>query len=249
MADAHPADRVPTRLWWDVDGIPQRLGDPSADDLWRRIAALDGHHHSYVSVLHGEARLDVVGSTAALMVFESDTARDHRSLWHLLASPDAGLADSGVVVRAGGMDGHFSRSATTSQAAAVRAGQHFLATGARDPGLTWRGDRAVADMRHPVLHDDPPLPTRLGAAPRPSDDSPPGPPTTPARAGRGVGYWVLAVLCAVVGTALVFVLYDRGVLPIAGPFVLVALMPLLWPLFERGQRVKAEREARKRGQG
>jgi glycerol uptake facilitator-like aquaporin len=65
--------------------------------------------------------------------------------------------------------------------------------------------------------------------------------------GRGARYWVLAVLGAVVGTAVVVVLYDRGVLPITGPFVLLALMPLLWPLFERGQRAKAEREARRRG--
>ena len=62
---------------------------------------------------------------------------------------------------------------------------------------------------------------------------------------RGAGYWVVAVLVAVVGTALVVWLYDRGTLPLAGPFVLAALLPLLWPLFERGQRKQAERRARK----
>jgi hypothetical protein len=246
VTDRETAEPDTTHLWWDSDGTPQRLDDPSADDLWRRIAALDGHHHSYVSLLRGDARLDVAGSASALMVFQSESAHDHRSVWHHLTSADAALPDGDVVVRAGGLDGHFPRSTTTSREEAVRAGRHFLATGARDPGLTWRGDRGVADMRHPVLHGDPPQATRMAPEPPPAGLAEPGRSVPSTRVGRGARYWVLAVLCAVVGTALVVVLYDRGVLPIAGPFVLLALMPLLWPLFERGQRVKAEREARKR---
>lgn len=62
---------------------------------------------------------------------------------------------------------------------------------------------------------------------------------------RGAAYWVFAVTIGIVGTALVVWLYDRGSLPMAGPFVLLTLLPLLWPLFERGQRKKAERRARK----
>jgi len=70
--------------------------------------------------------------------------------------------------------------------------------------------------------------------------------TSSGRAGgRGAGYWLFAILFAVGGTALVVWLYDRGTLGLAGPFVLLALLPLLWPLVERGQRKKAEREARK----
>lgn len=76
-----------------------------------------------------------------------------------------------------------------------------------------------------------------------SDHTPPEP---SARTSRGAAYWVGAVVVAVAGTALVVWLYDRGTLPLAGPFVLLALVPLLWPLHERGQRKRAEREARRR---
>ena len=68
------------------------------------------------------------------------------------------------------------------------------------------------------------------------------PPTTEPQGARS---WLLAVLVAVVGTVVVVVLYDRGVLPIAGPFVLLALLPLLLPLQRRGRRRRAERRARR----
>jgi hypothetical protein len=57
--------------------------------------------------------------------------------------------------------------------------------------------------------------------------------------------WLPAGLVSVVGVAVVVVLYAGDVLPIAGPFVLFALLPLLIPLQERGQRARAEREARR----
>ncbi|QBR92689.1 hypothetical protein [Nocardioides euryhalodurans] len=71
----------------------------------------------------------------------------------------------------------------------------------------------------------------------------PAPTTDP----RGARTWLPAVLVAVVGTVVVVVLYDRGVLPIAGPFVLLALLPLLIPLQRRGQRRLTERRADEQG--
>lgn len=71
------------------------------------------------------------------------------------------------------------------------------------------------------------------------------PPPEPTR--RGWAQWLGAVLLSAAGLALVVVLYDRGVLPLAGPFALVALLPLLWPLMERGQRAREAREARRAG--
>ena len=58
-----------------------------------------------------------------------------------------------------------------------------------------------------------------------------------------VRYTLLAVLFAVVGTGLVVALYDYGFLPIAGPFVLIFLLPLLLPLQRSGLRRRAGRLA------
>lgn len=58
-----------------------------------------------------------------------------------------------------------------------------------------------------------------------------------------VRYLLLSLLFAVIGIGLVVALYDRGVLPIAGPFVVLALAPLLLPLRRRGQRARARRLA------
>src|SRR4051794_38663915 len=56
-------------------------------------------------------------------------------------------------------------------------------------------------------------------------------------------YLLLAVLFAVVGIGLVTALYDKGILPIAGPFVVIFLLPLLIPLRNRGLRSRARRLA------
>lgn len=58
---------------------------------------------------------------------------------------------------------------------------------------------------------------------------------------RPVRYALLAVLFAVVGVGLVVAFYDKGFLPIAGPFVVLALLPLLIPLRSRGLRNRARR--------
>lgn len=60
-----------------------------------------------------------------------------------------------------------------------------------------------------------------------------------------VRYTVLAVLFAVIGIGLVTVLYDRAFLPVAGPFVLVVLLPLLLPLRRRGLRSRVRRLGRR----
>lgn len=59
-----------------------------------------------------------------------------------------------------------------------------------------------------------------------------------------IRYTVLAVLFAVVGIGLVTVLYDKGFLPIAGPFVVLFLLPLLLPLRRRGLRSRVRRLGR-----
>lgn len=56
-----------------------------------------------------------------------------------------------------------------------------------------------------------------------------------------VRYTLLALLFAVVGTGLVVALYSRGVLPIAGPFVVIFLLPLLLLLRNRGLRSRSRR--------
>ena len=58
-----------------------------------------------------------------------------------------------------------------------------------------------------------------------------------------IRYTLLAVLFAVVGIGLVVALYDKGILPIAGPFVLLFLLPLLIPLRNRGLRNRSRRLA------
>jgi hypothetical protein len=56
-----------------------------------------------------------------------------------------------------------------------------------------------------------------------------------------VRYTLLAVLFAVVGIGLVTVLYDKGFLPIAGPLVVICLLPLLRPLRSYGLRSRSRR--------
>src|SRR4051795_546289 len=58
-----------------------------------------------------------------------------------------------------------------------------------------------------------------------------------------VRYLVLAVLFAVAGIGLVTALYEKGILPIAGPFVVIFLLPLLIPLRARGLRNRPRRLA------
>jgi hypothetical protein len=56
-----------------------------------------------------------------------------------------------------------------------------------------------------------------------------------------VRYTLLALLFAIVGTGLVVALYSRGALPIAGPFVVIFLLPLLLLLRARGLRSRTRR--------
>jgi hypothetical protein len=58
---------------------------------------------------------------------------------------------------------------------------------------------------------------------------------------RPVRYALLATLFAVVGIGLVTSLYARGVLPIAGPFALLFLLPILLPLQRRMLRRRQDR--------
>ena len=54
-------------------------------------------------------------------------------------------------------------------------------------------------------------------------------------------YTLSAGLFAVVGIGLVVALYDKGLLPIAGPFVVLFLLPILVPLRNRGLRNRTRR--------
>lgn len=56
-----------------------------------------------------------------------------------------------------------------------------------------------------------------------------------------IRYTLLAGLFAVIGIGLVVALYDKGVLPIAGPFVVLFLLPILVPLRNRGLRNRTRR--------
>jgi hypothetical protein len=71
----------------------------------------------------------------------------------------------------------------------------------------------------------------------------PGRGAGPAPWPRPVRYTLLALLFAVIGIGLVTVLYDKGILPIAGPFALIFLLPVLLPLQRRGIRKRRERLA------
>jgi hypothetical protein len=56
-----------------------------------------------------------------------------------------------------------------------------------------------------------------------------------------IRYTLLAVLFAVIGIGVVVALYDKGFLPIAGPFVVLFLLPILIPLRRRGLRNRTHR--------
>jgi hypothetical protein len=58
-----------------------------------------------------------------------------------------------------------------------------------------------------------------------------------------VGHSLFAVLVAIIGVGLVITLYDGGILPIAGPFVVLALAPLLLPVHMHGLQRRAHRLA------
>ena len=60
-----------------------------------------------------------------------------------------------------------------------------------------------------------------------------------------VRYTLLTVLFAVVGVGLVVALYSRGLLPIAGPFAVIFLVPLLLALRRFGLRGRLRRLSRR----
>ena len=72
-------------LTWTDGDDEHRLEAPGADRVAAAVRALDGDRRSVVSILRGEARLDVGGDArGAMMVYESDDHADHRTTWHHL---------------------------------------------------------------------------------------------------------------------------------------------------------------------
>lgn len=143
------------RALWDEGEEEVETLDPAEPQVFTAVRALDGENRTFVSLFRGTGRLDVAGDArGAVMVFHSDDRSDHRTAWHHLTNPELSNSDEEVVVSVGRLPGHFGRGQTTTLKAALRAVEHFLATGGRAPVLHWHGDRDVVDMRAPLQSTD-----------------------------------------------------------------------------------------------
>ena len=81
-ASPEPPPAGSVLLTWTDGDDEHRLEAPGADRVAAAVRALDGDRRSVVSILRGEARLDVGGDArGAMMVYESDDHTDHRTTW------------------------------------------------------------------------------------------------------------------------------------------------------------------------
>lgn len=126
--------------------------EPSLDAVLAAIDALDGVDRTVISLFHGPARLDLAGRPdGPMLAYHCPDQAAKRPEWSHLTTP--GAPDVEVTIQLAVL-GYFRLWQTTTLDAARKAATEFLATGGRAPGLAWRTDPDVADMRPPGLAED-----------------------------------------------------------------------------------------------
>ena len=131
-ASPEPPPAGSVLLTWTDGDSEHRLEAPGADRVAAAVRALDGDRRSAVSILRGEAHLDVGGDArGAMIVYESDDHTDHRTTWHHLTTPfDGDAGEDEVAVTIAGWPGRFRGRQTTTLDPALRAIEHFRRLGA-----------------------------------------------------------------------------------------------------------------------
>ncbi len=119
------------------------------DDVRAAVRALDGRTRTGVSVLRGDARLDVGGDASGVMaVYQcDDVAARGLPAWFVVTSADDPSSSVEVDLRVVGVDAHLPAGGLTTLGPALAALDTFLATNGRAPGLPWRTGRDVDDLR------------------------------------------------------------------------------------------------------
>ncbi len=129
------------------------LSEPSPAAVAAAIDALDGTERTVISLFRGSARLDLAGSAAGpMMVYHCADHAAARPEWSHLTTPEA--SDTEVAIQLADVVGHFRFWQTTTVEPAKRAAAEFLDSGSRSPGLSWRTDADVADLRPPGLAEE-----------------------------------------------------------------------------------------------
>lgn len=153
VSEPSPPATDANRMEHDRGGETIVTTSPSAEAARTAIERLDGEHRTMISLFRGQARLDVGGDAAGvIMVYHSDDPAAARPEWSHLITP--GAPDTEVEVRLADDLGHFRTWQTTTLEPARAAVAEFLRTGRRADGLDWRTDREVADLRPPGLQED-----------------------------------------------------------------------------------------------
>ncbi|MFC7623803.1 hypothetical protein [Microlunatus sp. GCM10028923] len=126
--------------------------EPSVAAVFAAIDALDGIDRTVISLFRGPARLDLAGRPdGPMLVYHCVDQTAARPEWSHLTTP--GAPDVEVTIQLAVL-GHFPLWRTTTLEPARRAAAEFLDSGRRAPGLSWRTDPDVADLRPPGLSED-----------------------------------------------------------------------------------------------
>lgn len=146
------SDRMVCNPGEDEDEVV--LTEPSPAAVAAALDALDGDHRIVISLFRGPARLDLAGNAAGpMMVYYCADHAAERPEWSHLITP--GAPDTEVALQLpDGVIGHFRFWHTTTVGAAQRAAAEFLDSGRQTPGLSWRTDADVADLRPPGLAEE-----------------------------------------------------------------------------------------------
>ena len=119
-------------LAWD-DGFEERQADdPDWEVVEERIAALDGAHHTIVTIYRGTAHMACGGSAETGVVLYATF--DNEQFWQLTNS-DAD--DEPVSVVAGGQAGQYPRRVVVTAGQAHSAMRTFLESGVLHAVSTW----------------------------------------------------------------------------------------------------------------
>jgi hypothetical protein len=132
----------------DGDEQVETVDAPPAD-VRAALAALDGGTRTALSVLRGDARLDVGGDASGPMVVYQcdDVAATGLPAWFVVSSSGDPWAGAEIDLRLVGVDAHLPSGAVTTLEPALAALDAFLLTGGRAPGLPWCTGRDVDDLR------------------------------------------------------------------------------------------------------
>lgn len=144
------SDRMVCNPGEDADEVV--VIEPSLAAVFAAIDALDGIDRTVISLFRGPARLDLAGRPGGpMLVYHCADQAAARPVWSHLTTP--GAPDVEVAIQLAVL-GHFRLWQTTTLEPARKAVAEFLATGGRAPGLSWRTDPDVIDLRPPGLDPD-----------------------------------------------------------------------------------------------